>query len=87
MVWVNIDLKDFESVYKILCVEGIKVMKLFDDGEDDVDLKLWVYILFVVVFMGKMVDFVIEFNFFLVGCLLGEIRLLVMDNFYEESIV
>lgn len=64
MVWVNIDLKDFEGVYKILCVEGIKVMKLFDDGEDDVDLKLWVYILFVVVFMGKMVDFVIEFNFF-----------------------
>lgn len=84
---MNFDLKDLEGVYNIFCVEGMKILMLFDEGDDDVDLKLCVYMLFLVVFMGKIVDFVIEFSFFLVGCLVGEIRLIVVDNFYEESIV
>ena len=87
MARANIDLKDPEGVYNISCVEGTKGMKPLDDGEDDVDPKSRVHTLSVVVPMGKTADFAIEFNPSLVGRSLGEIRLSVMDNPYEESTV
>ena len=87
MARANIDLKDPEGVYNISCVEGTKGMEPLDDGEDNVDPKSRVHTLSVVVPMGKTADFAIEFNPSLVGRSLGEIRLSVMDNPYEESTV
>lgn len=84
---VNIDLKDPEGVYKILCVEGTKTLKPLGEGEDDADRKSRVHTLSVVVPMGKTADFAIEFSPSLVGRLVGEIRLTVVDNPYEECTV
>ena len=84
---VNIDLKDPGGVYSISCVEGTKVLMPLDEGEDEDDPKSRVHTLSVVVPMGKTADFTIEFNPSLVGRMVGEIRLTVVDNPYEESTI
>ncbi|XP_068693384.1 hydrocephalus-inducing protein homolog [Montipora foliosa] len=84
---VNIDLKDPEGVYSISCVEGTKTLMPLDEVVDEDDPKSRVHTLTVVVPMGKTADFSIEFNPFLVGRMVGEVRLTVVDNPYEESII
>ena len=84
---VNIDLKDPGGVYSISCVEGTKALMPLDEDEDEDDPKSRVHTLSVVVPMGKTADFTIEFNPSLVGRMVGEIRLTVVDNPYEESTI
>lgn len=84
---VNIDLKDPCDVYSISCVGGTKALMPLDEGEDEGDPKSRVHTLSVVVPMGKTADFSIELNPSLVRRTVGEIRLTVVDNPYEESIV
>ena len=84
---VNIDLKDPKSVYAISCAEGTKALMPLGEGESDLDSKSRVHMLSVVVPMGKAADFAIEFNPSVIGRMVGEIRLTVVDNPYEESTV
>ena len=84
---VNIDLKDPGGVYSISCVEGTRPLMPLDEGVDEDDPKSRVHTLSVVVPMGKTADFAIEFNPSLVGRMVGELRLTVVDNPYEESTI
>ena len=84
---VNIDLKDPAGVYSISCVEGTKTLMPLDEVVDEDDPKSRVHTLTVVVPMGKTADFSIELNPSLVGRMVGEVRLTVVDNPYEESII
>lgn len=81
---VNIDLKDPGGVYSISCAGDTKALTPFAEG-DVQGSKSRVHTLSTVVPMGKTAEFVVEFNPSVVGRLVGELKLSVVDNPYEES--
>lgn len=81
---VTLNLKDPSGVYNITCAEGTKALMPLDPIEDT-ETSSKNRSLSVVVPMGTKAEFLVEFTPNTNGRLVGEIKLSVIDNPYEES--